>query len=232
MIRSRKNPLLVRFVPALLILIGTPAQGALIRYDFGGVVTGSPAGAYAIGDRFTGSLIYDDALPILDDGSDAEGMDHGYYYSGTHRSGGHGADGTGLDIRVGGISIIAPSTGLTGEVSIAKPADAPSTALLTFSSYPRSGSDGQPGAFVGFKGLANSVFHEGDYPTSSLDLSDLTFASVEVESVAGSGYLPYLALLHGNIDTLTVTPVPEPAWTVAAMMGLALAAARLRRRAD
>jgi hypothetical protein len=74
---------------------------------------------------------------------------------------------------------------------------------------------------------------DGKIPVG-LKLSDLSTAVISVNSIMyGEVYEGMSSFVYtGNIESLSVTPVPEPAWTVAALMGAAVWTVRRRLRND
>jgi len=224
MIRSGKNALVARLAPALLVWLAAPALAAAapIRYDFGGFATYvDPTSAIPAGSRFEGSLVYDDAIPLQDVLKDAAGrLSSGAYRSGTFRDGDPTADGTGLEIRVGGTTVVGPTAGLSGTFGAGQTASGDRLETLSFGGPSASGVAGQ----VSFALAGSTGFAGGSLP-SGLKLADLTYATVSVQAAGEGGSQLYT----GVIDSLTATPVPEPAWTVAALLGAAAYFARRRR---
>jgi hypothetical protein len=228
--RPGKNSLLARLAPALmLLLVAAPARGALLRYDFGGVIPGlTEQDGSAV--RFAGSFVYDDAIPF--EPSPTPGTSSpfiGSYRSGVYREDDPTPDGTGFEFRIDALGLHASSAGLTGEYWAWSRPDGASRDYMVFAASDPSGSHPlRADVYVAFDASDAPAFTGGTIP-DGLKLSDLSQAIAGI-SVPVDGDPNHRISHSGYLDTLTVAPVPEPAWTVAAMMGLALAAARARRR--
>ncbi len=226
---TRKRPLLVRLAPALLLLlVAAPARGALLRYDFGGVIPGLVA-KDGSGDpvRFSGSLIYDDAISFEPGGMPSPGTASGLYYSGTYRPGNSRPDGTGLEVRIDGLGLAMTSPGVIGQYQSWTRPNGEVYDQMFFSAYDASKSWAQRREIsLFFQAHATPAFTDGSLP-AGLKLSDLSRAVAAIE-IPHDGDPNRRDSYSGELDTLTVTPVPEPAWTVAAFLGAAFWAARRR----
>ncbi|MDG3005172.1 hypothetical protein [Paludisphaera mucosa] len=222
---SRKNSLLVRLAPTFLILLllaAASARGALIRYDFGGSFTEMTAsGPWPADPRFTGTLIYDDAVPLGPATRDVFGATVRRYESGTHRTSAPVADGTRLEIRIAGRSVAPISTGLTGGLTT-RIIDGQPAAVMSFNSHPFEASGGYRGLSIDFQATNPSLFADGKLP-AGLKLPDLASAGISLSGVMYGDFDYGSSFMYmGTIDTLTATPVPEPTWTIAALLGAGL----------
>ena len=219
-----RSPSLRRIAPVLLALLIGPAaaRGALIRYDFGGVIPGlvDDAGASA---RFEGSLVYDDAIPF--DRFPSQQM--GTYTSGVYRPD-QPPDGTGLEVRIDALGLKVAAAGLTGDYRYWTGPDGTGHDNMVFMvSSPGGTGPSRPGAHVAFTSDAGRAFPDWSL-RPDLKLSDLTSTNVGI-AVPHPNDPSRTDSYSGEIDTLTVTQVPEPAWTVVAFLGATAWFARRRR---
>ena len=227
MFRVAARPHVLRLVPSLLLIAAAPATAAPIRYDFGGVVKHANSGP-EVGSRFSGSFVYDpDASPIKTTPQDGGGVYNEFAF-GTHRPDDPAADGSGLEVRFGDGSVPMRVDGLTVE-SYSTPGsnDNPS---LVFRGGPQA-----PGRGEAYLVLRGGEGLGGDDPLPPQLLLDrfTTHDLVVLGPLGPDGEYPVPDLVFvGAIDTLTATPVPEPAWTVAALLGAAAYFARRRHVAD
>lgn len=219
-----RSPSLRRIAPVLLALLIGPsaAHGALIRYDFGGVIPGlvDDAGAPA---RFEGSLVYDTAIPF--DRSPSHQV--GFYTSGVYRPDDPSPDGTGLEVRIDALGLKVASAGLHGYDYWTRP-DGPQHDYMVFqASSPGGDGPTRPVAHIAFGSDAGRAFPDWSL-RPDLKLSDLTSTNVGI-AVPHPNDPSRTDSYSGEIDTLTVTQVPEPAWTVVAFLGATAWFARRRR---
>ena len=235
MFRSKVDAFVVRFAAALLssMLAAAPAEGSLYRIDFSGYFDAMTTTGPGIADpRFTGSLIYDDSIPL---GAPTPsvwtpGQTVQSYASGVFRTSNPTPDGTGLDIKIAGVSIAPVSNGLQGGWYQGTYGDGQPYSGIDFGTS-TTPAPHAVGVGISFEPNDPALFSGGKIP-EGLKLSDLSKAVVSVNNVMyGVVYEGTSSFVYaGVIDSLTVTPVPEPAWTVAALMGAALWTIRRRVR--
>ncbi|AMV37618.1 hypothetical protein [Planctomyces sp. SH-PL62] len=241
MARTNRRTLILRFAPVLL-LIAVPAAAAPIRYDFGGVLTQAEASTgVAPGTRFTGSFTYDDAaLPVQSFEYPNSRGDFAQYVFGAHRLPDGSTDGSGIELRIDGGPTVRSEGDLTIDSwSTMRPEYRPSPAIELHirSDLPDYSKGPDYGVSIFLEGQQRVVW-PGDPVPADLALSDFPKAKVYLlgrlperpDGWLGEPPSPdsNVQLAVGEIDFLTATPVPEPAWTVAALLGAAAWAARRR----
>jgi hypothetical protein len=233
MSRPGKTASIVRLSLLLLPLFApNPAGAALMRIDFSGTIGIMTASGPGVADqKFTGTLFYDDAAPLTSViPTPANNWTTTRYESGTQRSTNPVADGTGLDIRIAGQSVAPPSTGLQGGISILWNGSVPRGLTFGFSSHPNNPAGYSQGVGVTFETTNLDLFRDGKLP-ADLKLSDLSGAHIGISNAMNGKFLDGSFNYSGTIESLTITPVPEPAWTVAALMGAVCWTVRRRRKA-
>lgn len=223
MSRSGKNALVARLAPALLFVLAAPADAAPIRYDFGGVVTHS-YGPEEAGSRFSGSFVYDPEAQAIKTVPEEGGGAYKEYAYGTHHPDDPTPDGSGIEVRIGDEPAPLRIDGLTVE-SNSKPSPSGEgiNLNLVFRGGPRNDDRGE--FYLVFRG--QNMQGVGSLPPQLLLEQFSTSDLVVLPPLQSAPDLVYL----GKIDTLSATPVPEPAWTVAALMVVSLIAAKARRKA-
>ncbi|WP_165248536.1 hypothetical protein [Paludisphaera soli] len=227
MARLRKRSLLVRLAPALFaLLVAAPARGALLRYDFGGVIPGLTAqDGSAV--RFAGSFVYDDAIAFESRQWDSTAATSAVYRSGTSAPINPKPDGTGFEFHIDALGLHASSAGLIGEYRAwTRPDGTSHDHMVVSAAEPSASHPLRTDVHVSFNAWDAPAFSGATIP-AGLKLSDLTEAIAGI-SVPVDGNPDQRISHSGYLDTLTVTPVPEPTWTVAALLGAAFWAARRR----
>lgn len=212
---------------------GAAALGEPIRYEYGGVITSADDAPYVMaGTRFEGSLTYDPAVSPLTMWT--EGMKQ-YAYGHSNSFPGTGPDGSGLDLRVpgqtllgdpGGLNLAVYESGYPGQFAFHDTQGNP----LSFTRVNISNGDVDQGSILVQLSLENpdrAVLGSLNPPTT-LDLADFPKARLSVFKSSE----PSVKLYEGTIDHLEAVPVPES--TTLATFGVAIAswAVRLRRRRD
>lgn len=231
MTRSSKTSPPVRLaLAALAAFLAARAEGSLVRYDFRGHIDmettsgpGSPA------SDFRGTLIYDDAVTFGPSHRNASGAEERTYASGSHRGDDASPDGTMLQIWFNDKAVAPASSGLSGVLFSLKDYDGRPRSELTFYSHPRE-DDGylrDGGALSVTFNVDPSLLASGRFP-EGLTVGDLPQARIGITGVMnGQFYYPDFGYF-GPIDSFAITPVPEPAWSVAVLLGAA--AWMVRRR--
>jgi hypothetical protein len=224
---------LVRFaLAALPALFATAAEGSLVRYDFRGHLEQMTASGPGVSNQeFTGTLIYDDAIALGASHRNLWGYDERSYVSGAYRASDPTPDGTSLQLWIDGKAVAPESTGLSGGLFSTTGDDGVTRSELVFSSHARdeNGYLRNGGISITFK-VDPSLLATGRLP-DGLTVADLPQARISIEGVMdGQSYDPSRGSFgySGPVDSFAVSPVPEPAWTVAALLGAAALAARRR----
>ena len=207
------------------------AEGSLVRYDFTGRIFQMTAtGPGVPNDEFTGTLIYDDAIPLGESRVNQRREDVRSYTSGTFRPGDPTPDGTGLQLWFDGKAVAPESGGLFGALVSGTRGDGVKWSELVFrSNSPETGGRLNGGLSIAFK-VDPSMLASGRFP-DGLTVADLPDVSVTIDSVMNGRVYDELSGGFGSsgpVDSFQITPVPEPSWTVAAL--LAAAAWTVRRR--
>lgn len=232
---TRRHLLGSAALAALIALThGAAALGEPIQYEYGGVITvADPSTGASPGTRFEGSFTYDPAVMpayIAIEGSNQ------YVYGGFGSPLGSQSGGYGIDLRVGGQTVL----GNPGGVQVAvfeseypgqygyRDAQGNPTGPFTQISISNGGVDRGPN-FVGLTLInpGRSVFGSLD-PPRALDLAD--FPSAKLLVVGDAASPSNHTLYEGTIDHLAAVPTPEP--TTLAFFGVVVGgwALRLRRR--
>ena len=222
-----------------------PASAARIRYDFSGTVTDAAFSPGLLGTRFYGSFTYDDDKPPTSSGTnDPIGYDASYFDYGTLDRTSPRADGTGLEVRFAdGTTVQSDGLSLFTN-TIMRPANSDQPQAWFQARGVDSGrADGTGPDYsvaLGFHALKRVIEPGGPIP---LDLAVGDFSEAKLylmgryiqhppewyQEPINVDTPPQVA--EGTIDTLSATPVPEPAWSVAALLGAAAWAVRRRARA-
>ncbi|WP_337177286.1 hypothetical protein [Paludisphaera sp.] len=238
-------------IRALLALTAIPmlavaASGAPIRYDFSGTITEAEPSTGLLGTRFHGSFTVDDAkLPTTVynfPSGPRDGSSH--YYFGTLDRSRPEPNGTGLEVRFADGTVVR-SDGLWASLStMMKPAngDLPIASLLVGSVDSWVDDEAAPDHSVGLLLVGHDPLAGLNDPIPrDITIEDFSEADFQLlgryvkQAPTVPGGMPVEGppqIAAGTIDTLSATPVPEPGWTVAALLGAAACAARRRRRAD
>ncbi|OJW15644.1 MAG: hypothetical protein BGO49_15470 [Planctomycetales bacterium 71-10] len=241
MTASLSSRTLIRLAFASLLLPAAPASAAPMKYEFSGTITKADASTGLLGTRFHGSFTFDDAkLP-----SETHVYDRGdnlFYRFGTLDAPVARVDGTGLEVHFAdGTSVQTDGLALSSQ-SIMRPANQDAPAVWTriwggdVGAADGTGPDHAAGLY--FYGQ-DRIVSPGQPIPLDITIDDFSDAKLELlgryikhppewyEIPINMDSPPQLAL--GTIDSFSIAPVPEPAWTVAALLGAAAWAVRLRR---
>lgn len=227
------SSLLRAAVVAAILPLAARAEGSLVRYDFSGRITEETAtGPSVLGRDFTGTLIYDDAIALGPSHKNRWASDERSYASGAYRAAEPTPDGTSLQLWIDGKAVAPESTGLSGGLFAATGDDGVTRSELVFYSHARdeSGYLDRGGIAIAFK-VDPSLLATGRFP-EGMTVADLPDVSVGINSVMDGkfwGDLPGGFNYGGPVDSFSVAPVPEPAWTVAALLAATAWAAGRRR---
>lgn len=211
-------------------LLADRAEGSLFQYDFKGhVEMVTTSGPGVPGYDFNGRLIYDDAIPLGETHKDFWGHDERSYASGTYRPGDSTPDGTMLQLWFDGKAVAPESTGLFGGLVTITGGDGVTRSELVFRNSPRTeeGQVDDRGLALTFK-VDPSVLASGRFP-DGLTVADLPDVRISISGVMNGKFYERNDFNYvGKVDSFEIKPVPEPSWTVAAL--LAASAWTLRRR--
>jgi hypothetical protein len=192
-----------------------------IRYEFGGVITSAdPSTGVTAGTRFDGEFTYDSAAPVVDPLASTEGQ-IGY---------GNFTGASGMILNVGGQQVFdVNSLGLVVDYG-PKYSQTPTAQDPAMTKLIIEGMTDQAGVSLTLTNPSRSVFPPYPLPTSILAPSDFPQAQLLViDRETGSAG----TLFSGTIDTLILTPVPEPGTLASVFVIIAALALRERlKRSD
>ena len=230
--RPKLSPLVRIALAALPALLATAAEGSLVRYDFRGHIEEMTTSGPGVSNHdFTGTLIYDDAVALGASHRNPWGYDERSYVSGAYRPSDPAPDGTSLQLWIDGKAVAPESTGLSGGLFSTTGGDGVTRSELVFYSHARDerGYLTYGSLSISFK-VDPSLLASGRFP-GGLTVADLPDVSVGINGVMNGRFYSELAGgfgYSGPVDSFAISPVPEPAWTVAALLGAAAWVARRR----
>jgi hypothetical protein len=230
---SKLSPLFLLVPAATILLLAARAEGSLVRYDFTGHINQLTAtGRWPSTYDFRGTLIYDDSIALGAPHKNLGPYDERSYTSGAYRPTDPTPDGTSLQLWIDGKAVAPESTGLSGGLFSATGDDGVTRSDLVFYSHARDerGYLDRGGISISFK-VDPSLMDSGRFP-EGLTVADLPDAHVGINSVMDGRYWGEVASgfnYGGPVDSFAIAPVPEPAWTVAALLAATVWTARRRR---